>query len=94
MEDVQQAVADGSGQDVVLAATGARTDPTQGQEHGQGGSHTEEILNLGRDFIHVIRMERMFPNTGFGFCFHFLVSTEGLKVLVGPNREEHPSINK
>lgn len=94
MENVQEAVADGSGQDVVLAAAGAGTDPTQGQEHGQGGSHAEEILNLGRDFSHVIRMELMFPNTGFGFSLHFLVSMEELKVLVGPNKEEHLNSNK
>ena len=46
VEDVEEAAADGRGQDVVLVSTGPWTDPSEGQEHSQRRAHAEEVLNL------------------------------------------------
>ena len=46
VEDVEEALADGLGQDVVLGAQNPGPDPAQSQEHGQRGAHAEEVLHL------------------------------------------------
>lgn len=56
VEDIEEPAADGGGQDVVLVAAGARTDPPQGQEHRQRRTHAEEVFHLRhKDHINALK---------------------------------------
>lgn len=48
VEDVEEPLADGARQNVVLFSTVPWSNPSQGQEHCQGRAHTEEVLHLGK----------------------------------------------
>jgi len=46
VEDVEEAFADGRGEDVALHAEVPRPNPSQRQEHRQRRAHAEEIFDL------------------------------------------------
>jgi hypothetical protein len=47
VEDVEQALAQRGGEDVLEVPLGLGPHTPQGQEHGQRGPQAEEVLNLG-----------------------------------------------
>ena len=68
MEDVEEALADGLGQDVVLGAQDSGPDPAQRQEHRQRGAHAEEVLHLFSSRLQS-RRHHAGPGTMKGGCF-------------------------
>lgn len=46
VEYVEEAFADGRGEDVVLHSVVPRSDPSQSEEHSQRRAHAEEVFNL------------------------------------------------
>lgn len=69
MEDVEEPAADGGGQDVVLVATGTRTDPSQSQEHRQRRTHAEEVFHLRdkrcKDDINILKGVFLMPFSSY-----------------------------
>lgn len=60
--------------------------PRKARNTARGDPIQKKFSTWGEISSTLIRMEKMFPNTaGFDFSLHFLVSVEGLQVLVGPN---------